>query len=812
MKNLWLDLRYALRQLRKNPAFTATAVLTLAIGIAATSTIFSWIHSTLLDPIPGAARSGDMVAIQVGERSEHPSPPFSYPDFVDLRRQAKSFSGLLGYHSDFMSITSTARPQRIFGEVVTAGYFDVLGVRPILGRSLLSTVENEHDGGAEAVLSYALWQDHFAGDPNIVGKTIEIDLHRFTIVGIAPPGFVGCTIGLRSDIWLPAGAVRQVWGWDSIDRRGTSWLNAIGVLRPGVSQQAALSELNTLMRHIVDSYPADHRGNNAISLDPLWRSPFGINVYLAGTLPILLALAGVLRLLACANVANLLLVRSVMRRRECAIRLAIGAGRWKLARQLLTENLLVAFAGGLAALAITCWTAPALALFLPSFTLPLNINGHVDLTVIAATVGVSLLTVVISGIVPALRASTLAPVTVLKDEGLSASSGIRKSRLTSALVAAQIALSLVLLVCAGLFVRSLQKAQNADPGFNPKNTFLVTYNLDPMGYTAARGIAFDRQVLDRVRALPGVRSATLADFSPLSFTIHSQGILPEGYIPLPHETIEVDRGVVSPGYLRTLGTPLLAGREFTDDDGSDSAPVAIVNQALADRYWPGQNAIGKHIADGYHTYTVVGVAANAKYRRLMKDPAPLMLLSLNQHYEEEVVLHVRVSGDPMAFAPAIDRSIHGLNSDLPLYNITTLERNMSIGNVFERIAVVLASSFGLLAMLLAAVGVYGVVSYTTRQRTHEIGIRMALGAGRADVFRQTLRQGLWLTLTGVGVGIAASLAFTRFLRGLLYGVAATDWLTFLAVTAALALVALAACIIPARRAASTEPMQALRTE
>jgi predicted permease len=809
---LFQDLRYALRQLRKNPGFAALAVVTLALGIAANGTIFSWINSTLLTPIPGIGSTGNMVTIQRGERSEHPSPPFSYMDYADLRDNTHSFTGLLGYHDDYMAFTGSGKPERIYGALTSANYFEVLGVRPILGRTLLPTAANERLGAPEAVLGYDLWQNRFAGDPSIVGKTIELNLHTYTVVGVAPQGFQGCKTGLRTEIWLPMGMDPQIWGADRIQYRGVSWLNVLGVLRPGVDAHHAENELNLEMQRIVDRYPKEHQGANRLSTDPLWRSPFGANVYLSGTLPILLALAAVLLLLACANVANLLLVRSVARRREFAIRLSMGASRWRMVRQLMIENLLIALAGGALALLCTLWTAKTLAAFLPPTTLPLSINGSVDSTVLLATMVVSILTAVVSGVVPALRASNLSPVTVLKDEALNTSGGLHKSRLSGGLVVAQIALSLLLLACAGLFVRSLQKAQQANPGFDQNNVYLATYDLDPMGYTDKTGLEFHRQLLARLKELPGVQSATMADFSPLSFTIHSEGVLPEGYVHRLHEDIEVDRGKVAPGYLQTLRTPLIAGRDFTAQDNADSQRVAIVNQAFVDRYWPGQNAIGKRIQSWDRWYTVVGVAANGKYRRLVYDPAPLVLYPLMQRYDNLVILHVRTVGDPLAIASAVELAVHGLNPDLPLFNETTLKNNMQMGNVFERIAVVFAGCFGLLALVLAAVGIYGVVSYTTRQRTHEIGIRIALGAGKGDVFRQVLGQGLRLTVAGLAVGLAVSLVITRFLRGMLFGIGTADWLTFATVAVALCLVALLACFVPAQRAASVDPMQALRTE
>ena len=806
------DIRYALRQLRKSPGFTLTAVFTLALGIAGTSTIYSWINSTLLNPIPGVAHTGNMVTIQRGERSEHPSPPFSYGDYIDLRSGTAALSGLLGYHDDYMALTGVGKPERIYGALTSANYFEVLGVKPILGRTLMDTAANERAGAAEVVLGYDLWQHRFDGDAAIVGKKIDINMHSYTVVGVAPRGFEGCKTGLRTELWIPLGMDPYVWGSNRIDNRGASWLNVVGVLRPGVDMQQAQNELNLLMQRIVTRLPASHLGNNGLLLDPLWRSPFGANVYLSGTLPILLGLAGVLLLLACANVADLLLVRAVSRQREFAIRLSMGANRWSLARQLMLENVLVALAGGAVALSITLWTSHTLGSFLLTTTLPIDINGHVDARVLLATFLVALLTAVFSGAVPALRASALSPVLVLKDEALSTSGGLGKSRLTSGLAATQIALSLVLLACAGLFVRSLMNSEKAYPGFNANNVLLASYDLDPMGYSSSQATEFDRQVLERVKALPGVTSATLADFSPLSFTMHSDGVMPGGYVPRPHESVEPDRGNVGPDYLRTMGTPLLEGRDFNEADNADAQFVAIVNKAFVDRYWPSQNAIGKSIEFGGRPYTVVGVAANAKYRRLTDDPSPLILVPLMQDSRSPVIVHVRTSGNPMALAPEVEEAIHGLNADLPLFNVTTLKQNMGLGSMFQRIVVVFAGVFGLVAMLLSAVGVYGVVAYTTRQRTHEIGIRMALGATKGDVSRQVLKQGLRLALIGLTAGFAASLVLTRYLRGMLFGVGSADWLTFTTVGVAICAVALLACFIPARRAASVDPMQALRTE
>jgi predicted permease len=812
--NLLHDIKFAIRQLIKNPSFTSVAIATLGLGIAANSTIFSWINATLLDPIPGIAHTSDMITIMRGERSDHPTPPFSYLDFVDLRDSARSFAGLLAYHDDYMAITESARPERIYGAVVTSNYFEVLGVHTILGRTLAPTAPNERLGVAEAVIGYGLWQSHFGADSSIIGKVVHINLHPYTIVGVATEGFQGCKSGLRTDLWIPIGMDPQISGGNRIKNRDTLWLNVLGKLQPGVDHRQAENELNSMMQRLVERFPDAHKGPNMISSDPLWRSPFGVNVYLSGTLPMLFALAVVLLLLACANLANLLLLRSVARRREFAIRLSIGATRWRLVHQLMMENALIALAGGGLALLLTKWTAHGLSAFLPPTSLPLTLDGRVDRAVVLATIVISLLTAAMSGVLPALRASRLAvaPLSALKDEALSTSGGIHKSRLAGGLVVGQIALSMLLLVCAGLLVSSQQKAQESHPGFDPSHVFLATFDLQPTGYSVAQGIEFDKQLLARLKSLPGVESVTLGDFSPLNYTIRTDFIQPEGYVPGKNESMEVDRGVAGPEYLRTVRTALLEGRDFTDRDNASTAPVSIINKALADRYWPGQDAIGKQLKVSRQWTTVVGVAANGKYRRLVYDTAPLVLLPMLQSYRTDQIVYVRVAGDPMACASAVERTVHGLNSDLPLFNKTTLAANMRMGNAFERIAAAFSGSFGLVALILAAIGVYGVVAYATKQRTHEIGIRMALGAGKRDIFRQVLGRGLHFAGLGLVLGLMISFALTRYLRGMLYGVETADWLTFVMVAIVLCVATLIACVVPARRAASIDPIRALRTE
>jgi len=810
------DVRFGLRVLAKSPGLPALAVMTLALGIAANSTIFSWINSTLLNPIPGVSHTGDMVTVMKGERSDHPTPPFSYLDYRDVRDNNRSFSGLLAYHHEWASLTGVGQPERIYAVLTSANYFDVLGVRPILGRGFLPEEDREVEGSAPvAVISYDLWQSRFGSDRSIIDRKIEINRYPYTVVGVAPQDFHGCMPGLRGDIWIPLVMAKQVWGFGgTLDDRGDNWLNVLGRLRPGINSRQAEGELNLLMQRIAEHFPEQHQGPNQISLDPLWRSPFGANVYLYATLPLLLGLAALLLLLACANVANLLLVRSIARRREIAIRLSMGASRWRLVRQLMVESLVLGLAGGALAAFITTWSAGTFTAFVPSTTLPLAMNGHTDDKVVLVTLAISVVTAVIFGILPALRSSNLAPVTVLKEEAGSVSGGLHRSRLASTLVVAQIALSVLLLVCAGLFTRSLEKAQRSDPGFDPDHMLLESFELRPSGYSTLQGIEFDKQLLAKIKALPGVESVTLADFSPLSYTIRSEDIAVGGYVPRPHESMEIDWARVGPNYFRILRTPLVSGRDFTAQDDGNSQLVAIVNEEFATRYWPGQEAIGKRIRLYDRWRTVVGVARNAKYRRVIYNAEPCFFVPWFQDYPpfDAIIVHTRVSGDPLAFASVVERAIHDLNPDLPVFNVDSLRTSMQMGSLFERIVVTFAGSFGLLALALAAVGVYGVVSYSTRQRTHEIGIRIALGAERADILRLVLRHGLRMTLAGLGVGVAVSLAVTRFLRTQLLGVAPTDVLTYASVALLLSVVALVACYIPARRATKVQPLVALRCE
>ncbi|HUI40416.1 MAG TPA: ABC transporter permease [Terriglobia bacterium] len=806
------DVRFGLRTLRKNPGFTTIAVITLALGIGANTTIFSWINSTLLDPIPGATRTREVVSVARGGTVDD-AGEFSYPDYIDLRDGSRSFSGLAAFAIRPMNLTGTGKPVRVWGTVASANYFDVLGVRPYLGRGFVPAEGLKPEGAPVVVLSYALWERRYGADPAVIGRSISIDQHPFTVIGVAPRDFQGSLTGLRFDLWVPVAMERDVISnEDRLHERGNNWLMSQGRLAPGVSPEQARQELNLLMQHLVEKFPNDHFGHNNVEIYPLWRAPDGANAYFYTLLPMLMALAGMVLLLACANVANLLLVRSVARRREIAIRLSIGAGRAQVVRQLLVESLLLALSGGWLAVLITEWSAGTFSGFIPPSNFPVALNVNPDRRVLLATLAIALVTGFIFGLLPALRSSGIAPATVLKEEAGSTSGGRRKARLTGALVVAQIALSLLLLVTAGLFIRGFRKAQRFDPGFNPGHVLVASYDLFPSGYDRAKGLEFERQLLAKIRDLPGVQSVTLAAAVPLGYERDTEMVKLEGYAPQLREAMDIRSNTVGPDYLRTLQIPLVEGRDFTPEDTDGAQRVAIVNEALVARYWPHQDALGKRVWAEDHWSTIVGVARNSNYDRLNERPQAFMYLPMLQDYWTSAILETRVAGDPMAFASTLEKSVHELNADMPLYNVAPLDDYIQAASTRLRIAGTFVGAFGILALILATVGIYGVVAYSTRQRTHEIGIRVALGARRRDVLGLVLSHGLRLTLTGLGVGLVLAFGATRLLRSELFGVAPTDALTYSLVAIVLGGVALAACYIPARRAMRVDATVALRCE
>jgi len=815
MSNLTQDCRYGVRVLRKSPGFAAIAVLTLALGIGANTTIFSWINSTLLNPVPGLTRSSEVVSLALSKPDENPFP-FTYPDLEAMRDGQQSFTGIAACSFAQMSLKGKSKPQRVFGMLTSANYFDVLGVRPIIGRGFVPDEDTKPGGAPVAVISYRLWQNHFGANPNIEGQTIEINEHPYTIVGVTPAEFQGSQTGVRTEVWVPIMMEAQLNPLgDLLHDHHQFWLLGFGRLKPGVTLQQAQQEMTLRLQPEVKAYPEEHKGHDTVTVYPLWRNPFGLNLFMSKLLPALMCIAGLVLLLACVNVANLMLVRAVGRRREIAIRMALGVSRWRLVRQLLVESLIVSLAGGVVALVITLWTQGTLMKFMPvTEDIPLSLTVNADRTVLLATLLISALTGVIFGILPALRSSGVAPAAVLKEETGSASGTLRKARLASSLVVAQISLSLLLLVCAGLFIRSFRSAQQIDPGFNPHNVLIASYDLFTAGYSDSTGAEFDRQLIAKLERLPGVQSAALSDREPLSFGGGSTSVKPEGYVSPANESMETQASIITPNFLQTMQIPIMKGRDFTLQDTKSSQRVVIVSEAFANRYWPNQEPLGKQLnSDFTHEwFKVVGVARDAKERGLNEKPMPFVYLPLYQIYRPTMIINARVAGDPMTFANTIQKAVHDMNPELVVYDMTTLEVRSQFASFGQRIAGTFVGAFGLLALALAAVGIYGVTSYTTRQRTHEIGIRVTLGATKRDVLRLVLGHGMRLMLIGVGVGLALAVASTRFLGPLLLGVTSTDALTFSSVAILLSAVAMFACFIPARRATRVDPIEVLRYE
>jgi predicted permease len=807
------DFKFGLRALGKSPGFAVLVILTVALGIGANTTIFSWINATLLNPVPGLTKANEVVSLTLSKPGENPFP-FTFPDVEAMRDGQGSFTGIAACNFLPISVTGKGKPERLSAMVASANYFDVLGVQPFLGRGFLPAEDEKPGGAPVAVISYRFWQKHFAADPNIVGRTIELNQRPYSIVGVTPAAFQGSQTGVRTDLWVPIMMEAQFNPLgDLLHDHHYFWLLAFGRLKPGISLAQAQEEMTRRMKREVDNYPEEHKGHSSVTVYPLWRNPFGLNYFMATLLPMLMCIAGLVLLLACANVANLMLVRSVGRRHEIAVRISLGASRWRVVRQLLVESLALSLGGGAVALLFTQWTEGALMGFLPATPdIPLSLTVETDRTVLLTTLCISVLTGVIFGILPALRSSGIAPAEVVKEETGNLSGGLGKARLASGLVVAQISLSLLLLVCAGLLIRSFRSAQKIDPGFNPHHILIASYDLFSAGYTELTGTEFHRQILAKLETLPGIQSVAISNRVPLTFGGGSTAVKPEGYVSSSNESMETQVAIVTPNYLHTMQIPLVKGRDFAAQDTKGSQPVAIVSEAFANRYWPRQEAVGKQLnSDLTHQwFTVIGVARDCKEIGLNETPLPFLYLPVSQIYRPEMIINARTTGDPMASARTVENAVHDINPDVLVFDETTVELRDQFASFGQRVAGTFVGAFGLLALALAAIGIYGVTAFTTRQRTHEIGIRFALGATSQDVLRLVLGQGLRLMLLGVCLGLASSYVLTRFLKSLLLGVTHTDTLTFSTVTLLLCVVALFACFIPARWATRVEPMVALR--
>jgi predicted permease len=811
MQILWQDLRYGARMLRKQPGFTLIAVLTLALGIGANTGVFSLVNTVLLRPLPIVEPERVFEITPLREGADIGAT--SYPIYKDFRDRNDVLEGFAAYRFVPLSLSRNGNNERLWGYLVSGNYFDLLGVRAAQGR--MFTQEEDRAPGAHsvAVLSYGCWQRRFGGNPNLIGQTITINNHSFTVVGIAPPEFNGTALIFTPEIYAPINMAQQIepesrW----LDRRGNGVLMTLGRLKPNVTVAQAKAAFDALAVQLRREQPEDDDVRFSFA-PPGLIVPMLRNATL-GFAGVLLGIVGLVLLIACTNLANLLLARAAQRRREIAVRLALGATRERLLRQLLTESLLLAAAGGAIGWLLAWWMVDLVKAFKPPVDFALTIDLKVDWRVMVFTILTSLVTSVLFGLLPAWQATKPDLIPALKDE---ASGGApQRAWLRNALVVAQVALSLVLLAGAGLIVRSLQQAQMIGPGFDIEHTVTASVDLNLQGYDRARARAFQKQLLARVEALPGVQAASFIGTLPLNLDRSSSGIYAEGQ-PFTRraDLPEILTNEVWPRYFETMDIPLLAGREFTlQDENTDTRPV-IVNESFARRFWPGQDAIGKRLSFGGPTepfWDIVGVVRDSRYFSLGEDPQPFLYFPLLRDGEGSAALVARTNGDPQSLLNLIRHEVRQLDANLPVYDAKTMREHLRFALFPLRAGAWVAGSFALLALALAGLGIYGVMSYATAQRTRELGIRLALGARVRDVLWLVIRQGVTLALIGLALGLAGALALTQLMTSVLYGVSATDVITFASVTLLLALVVLLACYLPARRAARVDPMIALRCE
>jgi predicted permease len=812
LESFWQDIRFGARILRRNPGYASIAMLTLALGIGANTAIFSLLNTVMLRPLP-IAKPEEVVSLASTAGGNRFSS-FSYPTYRDLRDRDQVFADLIAYRFLPVSLSHDGVNERMWGYAVSGNYFEVLGVKPMLGRVLSPEDDRNRGGHPVVVLSQQGWLRRFGGDPGVIGKSVIVNGASYTVIGVTPPGFYGTEIIAAPEMWFPMMMQAQLEaGNDWLENRRVENVFVQGRLKPGARAAQAQAAVDAIAQQLAREYPDIYEGKVIKVTTAGWMGGMA-RAPLLGFVGILMLVVLLVLLLACTNLANLLLARAAERRREIAVRLALGVSRFRLLRQLLTESILLACGAGLLGVLLAWWMVGLAVRFKPPIDVPLNVDLHLDVRVLAFALIASILTGILFGIVPAWQATKTDLLSALKDD---ASAGAQhRSWLKNGLIVFQVALSLVLLVGGGLVLRALQKAETVELGFNPRNAIAVSFDLRLQGYEQDRIREMQKHLLEQVRALPGVQHAGLADLVPVDLHFSSESIFVEGQ--MPERNARAPRAFsnrVSPGYFGAMGTRLLQGRDFTDQDQQAAPRVVIVNQSFARRFWPDQNPIGKQFRLGRAEaplVEVVGVAENGKYANLSEDPKPFVYRPLWQSFLGSSTIIVRSMGDPQRMLAAVRGELQRIDPHLPIATAKTMTEHLSFPLLPARVAASTLGSFGLLALALAAIGLYGVMSYAVSKRIREIGIRIALGAHGSDVLRMIVSQGMRLVLVGIALGLAGALALTRIMKSLLMGLSPTDPLTFAGTACLLAFVAFLACYLPARRATRVDPLIALRHE
>ncbi len=815
MQSFFQDLRFGFRMLRRSPGFSVLALLCLTLGIGSNAAVFSWIEGILFRPYPLVPHQDRMFAVVGTTRGVAEHTGLSYPDFVDFEKNSTLFESFIVDKITGTTLSVGDRAEVASVGIVTANYFDALGVRPVLGRGFRPEEETGRKAHPVVVISYRTWRDRFKSDPEIIGKTQMLNGLQHTIIGVAPEKFHGTFIGYSFSFWVPVSMQET---FDStgykLEDRSARWIEGYAFLKPGITRQQAQTELNSIAQRLENDYPQTNRGYE-VELMPLWKTPFNGAGNMSPTLAITMAVAFLVLLIACANVSNLLLARSVLRRHEITMRLALGAGRRRLVRQLVTEGLLLSLIAAVGGIAVAYWCRNALVLAFPppAAGIVIDYPGQIDWRVLAVSAGICIASTLLFALMPAIRASHVDLSNALKIEAGGVLGGSSRSRLRSALVLVQVSLSFVLLAGTGLLLQSLNKIQNASPGFL---TDVVVSGVDlfSAGYNLERAKIFDTQLLDRVRTLPGVESAAFTRVYPFSYTDFSSApIEVDGYQPPPNEQPTVAYFEITEDYFATLGIPIVSGRGFVRTDDENAPPVAIINETMAAKYWPGKNPAGQRLKVKDRWLDVVGIAKNANYRTKFETPTPFFYVPLRQNFiAVRNSLIIRTRDTPGAIMNVLAREVHALDPTLAPGVAYRLQEQVDRISYSQRLAVALVALFGGMALFLAAIGLYAVMSYTVSQGMRELGLRMALGAGTGDLLRLVASRGLRLTAAGIVIGAIAALVLTRLMGTLLYKVNPRDPVAFGLALVVITIASLAACFLPAWRATRIDPVQALREQ